>query len=113
MDGGQALVARRHPTSSLVLDFLQKGSNPISREVFNPQPVYWPPHGSGHEGKEQTKRVAVALLRVAGEVTLADEVFQQEAPDPRAEHDRVSQDSFPPWRSVRSGRRPAAITPAS
>jgi hypothetical protein len=92
MDGSQALVARRHPTASLVLDFLQEGSNLVGREVFNPEPIDRPPDGLGHEGQEQTKRVTVALLRVAGEVALADEVFQQEAPDPRAEQARVSHD---------------------
>jgi hypothetical protein len=76
MDCGQALVARCHPTAPLFLDFLQEGANLIGREVFNPEPIDWPPHGADREGQEQAERVAVALLRVAGEVSLADKVFQ-------------------------------------
>ena len=38
MDGGQVVVARCHSTTPIFLYFFQEGSNPIGREVFNPEP---------------------------------------------------------------------------
>ena len=74
-------------TLHAALDFqvLQELSNVIGREIFDSQLVDRLAKTAGGKRQEQAERVAVALLRVPGEVPLSDEVLQQEASHPRAE----------------------------
>src|SRR5262249_37760785 len=84
--------------------FQQEGPDLPGREILHTEPVDRLADAAGDEGQEQTQRVAVALLRVAGQVPLADKVLQQEAPHPWAQQGAVSHDSPPLWHSPRSGR---------
>src|SRR5512135_2045101 len=85
MNCRQALIARRDAASTLDFQVLQKLSNVIGREILDFQLVDRLAKTAGGKRQEQTQRIAVALLRVPGEVPLSHEVLQQEASHPRAE----------------------------
>ena len=85
MDRRQSLVARRDAAAAFLLESCRKARTRSAERSSTPSRSIGLRSAAGGEGQEQTQRVAVALLRVAGEVALADEVLQQEAPDPRAE----------------------------
>src|SRR5262249_20139969 len=95
-----------------VFQVLKEGANPGGREVFYAESIDPPPGTTGGEGQEQTQRVAVTLLRVGGQVPLADQVLHQEAPDPRTQ--QLISHGFPPSRRiVQSACRPPVATRAS
>ena len=83
MDRGQALVLRRRATAPALSQIPQEGPHSIHREFLDTQPVDPSAAAAGGERQQLTQGVAVALLRVRGEIPLADEVFQQERAGPR------------------------------
>ena len=90
MDRRQALIARGWSAAAPLFQIAQEGPNPLGREVFHPELVDPSAGLACGEGQELLQRVAVALLRVAGEVSFADEVLQQETPDPGTQKDDQS-----------------------
>ena len=55
------------------------------REVLNRDPIDGLADPGANEGEEEGEGIAVALLRVAGEVALGDDVLGEEAAQPGAE----------------------------
>src|SRR5258708_6374627 len=85
MDGSQTLVPAGDAAFSLFFDMPQKGAQQVCIDVGDEQLVYFLMRLRGNEHHQQANGIAIALLCVAGQIPLPNEVFHQEAPDPRTE----------------------------
>src|SRR5580658_1577497 len=85
MDGGQTLVAAGDAALSLLFDMPQEGAQQFRIDVGDEQLIYFLMCVGGSEHHQKADGIAIALLSIAGQIPLPDEVFHQEAPDPRTE----------------------------
>src|SRR5439155_2649370 len=84
MNGGQPLVASRNAAVSGSFDVTEKVSHQLRRHVDHRESIHWLVQVDRYKGNEQAQGIAVTAPRVAGEVAFADQVLEQESPDPRS-----------------------------
>ena len=84
MDGRQTLIAAGDAAFPLFFDVPQEGAQQVRIDVRDEQLVHFLMCLGGNEHHQQANRITIALLSIAGQIPLPDEIFHQEAPDPRA-----------------------------
>jgi hypothetical protein len=75
MDGRQTLIAAGDSAFPLFFDVPQEGAQQVRIDVGDEQLVHFLMCLGGSEHNEQANSVAIALLCVAGQIPLPDEVF--------------------------------------
>src|ERR1035441_827930 len=85
MDGSQTLVAAGDAAFSLLFDVPQEGTQQVRIDIGDEQLICFLMCLGRSEHHEQPDCIAIALLCIAGQISLSNEVFHQEAPDPRTE----------------------------
>src|SRR5712692_2687579 len=85
VDRRQSLVARPYAASSALLDVPKKATHHVRRHLSDDELVDGPLVRIGHKRNQEAQRVAIAVLRVAREIALDDEVLDQKAADPTAQ----------------------------
>ncbi len=84
-DRRQPLVAGLHGAAAVILEIVEELAHVPGREVLHRDPFDWLAGLGADERQQECEGIAVALLCVAGEVALGDDVFGQEAAQPGAE----------------------------
>ena len=84
-DRREPLVAGLHGAAAVVFEVVEELPYAPGREVLNRDPIDGLADPGANEGEEEGEGIAVALLRVAGEVALGDDVLGEEAAQPGAE----------------------------
>lgn len=82
MDCRQALIARYDRAFALTLNAFKELADGIGREVFDVDIINRRLFALGNKWHELRKRVSIALLRILRKVSLNDDVFNQEPPNP-------------------------------
>jgi hypothetical protein len=85
VDRRQTLVPGSHAALPLLFELLEEAPNVIGGQGLDFETVDGLTGAAGSERQQKGERVAIAPLRVAGEVSLADEVLEQVPADPRTE----------------------------
>src|ERR1035441_2558255 len=78
MDGRQTLIATGDAAFPLFFDVLQEGAQQVRIDVRDEQLVHFFMCLGSNEHHQQAHGIAIALLWLAGQIPLPDEVFQQE-----------------------------------
>ena len=65
-------------------------------EIAHGQPVHGLAQLAADERQQQAEGVAVALAGVPGQIAFGDDMFAQEAPEPRAESYEFRHSDLPP-----------------
>ena len=81
LDRRQALVAGLNLTTAVLLKVSEELQHSWRSDVLDVEAVYGLANLGADEWQQQCERVAVALLRTAGEAALGDDVVDQEAPE--------------------------------
>jgi hypothetical protein len=82
-------------------------------EYVSDREMFDAPAGPGGDKRQELKQhVAIALLRVDGEIALGDEMFQQKTPDPATDQCGVSH-GISPAHIFGTASWPHKATPAS
>ena len=84
------MVASRDNTTTLHFQVLQENTNMVGRDFLDLEAVDGLAGKSCRTWNKQAERVAITPLRVWGEVSLANEILQQKAADPRPKQSSVS-----------------------
>ena len=84
-DGREALISRRDPTAARHFHVLKECSRASQRQVSDLEPIEPSVGTAGNKRQELLQCVPIALLRVACEIPLDNEIFQQESADPVAQ----------------------------
>src|SRR6516164_1153763 len=112
MDGRKTLITAGDAAFSFLFNVPQEGTQQVSIDVGDEQLVHFLMCLRSSEDHEQPDCVAIALLRIASQIPLADEVLHQEAPDPRTQGRAIIHGGLLP-RSPGSGDWLPSATPAS
>src|SRR6202035_5908588 len=91
---------------------LQEGAQLVSIDVRDEQLIYLLTCSGSSEHHQQANSIAIAVLSVASQISFPDEVFHQEAPDPRSKGRSIVH-GFPHVHSLGSGDWPQTATPES
>ena len=78
----EPLVARRHRAVPLVFEVRQEATNDVWREMFDLELIDRVASLLGRERQQQGHGVAVARLRIPGQVEIRDDVLEEKAPYP-------------------------------
>jgi hypothetical protein len=84
MDRCQSLVARPDAAAAALLDVAEEAAHDIRRHLRHDQAIDGRLVVIGRKRDQESKRVTVTPLRIAGEVTLNDEMLEEEPTDPAA-----------------------------
>ena len=95
-DRRQPLVAGLHGAAAVILEMVEELAHAPCREILHRDPFNRFAGLAAYERQQEDEGVAVALLRVAGEVALGDDVFGQEAAQPGAEGAGITHGLSPP-----------------
>jgi LysM repeat protein len=107
------LAQANNLSKTSMLKIGQKLPHKISRYIDDAQSVDRCIEPARREGQEQTEGVAIAEPRIARQIALSGQVFQQEASHPGAKQRWISHDDSPPWHSVRNAGSPPPATAVS
>jgi hypothetical protein len=75
MDCCQPLIAGSDRAAALTFEVHKKASDQVRRQILDCQPINGLAGVLCREGHQEPERVAVAVLRVAGEISLADQML--------------------------------------
>src|SRR5260370_21600052 len=78
-------TAAAHPPQ-----IFQERTQPKSREIIDHQAIGWLFLRLAHKRQQQNQRVPVTGLGVAGQITVRDQMLQQETADPRSNQGAVT-----------------------
>src|SRR5262245_6407065 len=94
-DGSEPLLAGGESALARGFELGKKAANKIRRYIDQQEAVDGLFPFLGHERNEQAKCVAVAVLSIAREVALSDDMFQQNPSDPSPEQRAVTHEHTP------------------
>jgi hypothetical protein len=84
-NGGKTLISRIDSTAARFFHILKESSRAVRREILHLEPIDPSAGTASDERQELLQGVTIAFLRIPGEVSLDNEVLQQEPADPRAQ----------------------------
>ena len=91
-DHRQSLITGLDGAPAVVLEMVEELPHAPGREILHREPLDRFAGLGADERQQEGEGVAVALLRVAGEVALGDDVFGQEAAEPGTERAGITHD---------------------
>ena len=97
MDRREPLISRGDAATASFLQILQERSGSGRRNVLDTKPLNSSVGGMRlTNGKRMLQRIPIALLRIVGEIPLANKVLRQESADPGAQQICVRHDVLLP-----------------
>ena len=111
-DGGKPLVTGGDFAATRGLEIGEKSTDEIGREIDDSETVDGLLLHLRDKWNEQSERVAVAVLSIAGEIALSDDMFQQKATNPWAKRGVLTHEKAP-WRIVRIAHSLRVAAPVS
>jgi hypothetical protein len=100
-DGRQTLISRVDSTAASFFHILKESSRAGRREILHPEPIDPAAGTTSDERQKLLQGVPIALLGIASEVPLNNEVFEQEPADPGTQQIGVTHGMPPSRYSVR------------
>src|SRR3972149_985554 len=102
MDRRKTLISRGDPTAATFFQILKESSGACWRDVFHVELVDPSVSDASNKRQELLQRIPIALLRIAGEIPLANEILQQKPADPGAQQIGVNHGIAPSRHSARN-----------